>query len=43
MWLELNESTKRAQFTRGVGRIEIPAVLEGKITQFAAKLPLGRV
>lgn len=45
VWLELNKSTKRAQFTRGEGRIEIPAVLEGqgKITQLAAKLPPGRV
>lgn len=45
MWLELNKNTKRAQFTRGEGRIEIPAVLEGqgKITQLAAKLPPGRV
>lgn len=44
VWLELNQTIKRAQFARGVGRIEIPAVLEGqgKITQFAAKLPLGR-
>lgn len=44
VWLELNKIIKRAQFARGVGRTEIPAVLEGqgRITQFAAKLPPGR-
>lgn len=45
VWLELNKTTKREQFTRGVSKTEILSLLEGQgeITQFAAKLPLDRV